>query len=129
MVTAGLRSWYPSLAAPKLTPPVSLFGLAWMILYVMIGVAGWRVWKVVGAGVSLLLWGWQLLLNALWPAAFFGLRLPAAGLLVLLVLLGLIAVIIARFARIDRVAAALFIPYLGWAMYTAYLNAGFWWLN
>ena len=137
-VTAGsIAPWYRTLVRPPGTPADWLFGPVWTVLYVMMGSAAWLVWRHVGAGGTerrraydaLMLWGWQLAVNALWPAVFFGLHAPAAGLLVILVLLALIVLTIRSFARIDRPAAALLVPYLGWSAYATYLNAGFWWLN
>ena len=75
------------------------------------------------------LWGWQLLANALWTPAFFGLHSPAAGLAVILVLLGLVLLTLRDFARVNVPAAVLFAPYALWVTYAAYLNIGFWWLN
>ncbi len=136
-VTAGnIASWYRPLVRPPGAPPDWVFAPVWTVLYVAMGVAAWRVWRL-GAGTperrrgydALLLWGWQLAINALWPAVFFGLHAPAAGLAVILALLALIGLTIRAFARIDRPAAALLVPYLAWCGYATYLNAGFWWLN
>ena len=132
----NVGSWYRTLARPPGSPPNWVFGPIWTTLYVVMGIAAWRVWRHVAnigerplAYDALMLWGWQLAVNALWPAIFFGLHAPAAALLVILVLLALIALTIRAFARIDRPAAALLLPYLAWSSYATYLNAGFWWLN
>lgn len=132
----NVGSWYRTLARPPGSPPNWVFGPIWTTLYVVMGIAAWRVWRHVAnigerplAYDSLMLWGWQLAVNALWPAIFFGLHAPGAALLVILVLLVLIALTIRSFARIDRVAAALLLPYFAWSSYATYLNAGFWWLN
>jgi len=132
----NVASWYGTLARPPGSPPNWVFGPVWTTLYVIMGVAAWRVWRHVAnigerplAYDALMLWGWQLAVNALWPAIFFGLHAPGAALLVILVLLALIALTIRAFARIDRPAAALLLPYLAWSSYATYLNAGFWWLN
>jgi tryptophan-rich sensory protein len=129
LVTPSLRTWYPSLVAPPGTPPTWVFAPVWLALYVMVGIAGWRVWRAVGAGSSLLLWGWQLLLSAVWPTCFLGFRSPLWGLLVVTALVVLIGLTLRRFAWVDRPAAALLVPYLGWVGYAVYLTAGFWWLN
>ena len=134
-VTAtSVRSWYPQLLRPSGTPPNWLFGPVWTVLYGMIGVAAWLVWRqldpVPGRKYAALrLWGWQLLLNALWTPAFFGLRSTGLGLVVILVLVPLIGLTIRAFMRVDHAAAWLMLPYLAWTGYAAYLNAGFWWLN
>ena len=129
-VTAGsLRSWYLSLTPPPGTPPSWVFGPVWSTLYVLIGVSAWLVWRQVGAASALRLWGWQLLLNALWAPAFFGLHSTAAGLAVIVPLLALILLTIAAFARVRADAACLLVPYAAWTAFAAYLNAGFWCLN
>ena len=129
-VTAeAVRDWYPALAAPMGTPPRQVFAPVWTVLYVSIGVAAWLVWLRPGAASALRLWGWQLAVNAAWSAAFFGLRSPALGLVVIVPLLGLIGLTIRVFHRRRPWAAWLLLPYLAWTLYAAYLNTGFWWLN
>ncbi len=121
--------WYLSLIRPPATPPNWLFGPVWTVLYVLIGVSGWLVWRRCGASRPLRVWGWQLAANAVWPAFFFGLRNPALALADILVLLALIAITVRGFARVHRPAALLLVPYLLWTGYATYLNFGFWWLN
>jgi translocator protein len=129
-VTAtSVRGWYLSLTPPPGTPPNWVFGPVWGALYILMGVAAWLVWRQCGASRPIRLWGWQLLLNALWTPAFFGLHSPGLGLLVILALLVLLVLTTRAFVRISRPAAWMMLPYLAWAAYAAYLNAGFWWLN
>ncbi len=125
----SLTRWYAGLAAPPGTPPPWLFGPVWTALYVMIGLAGWRVWRRLGASAPLRLWGWQLALNALWAPAFFGLHSPLAGLVVIAALWPVLLRTIGSFRRVDRVATFLMLPYAGWIGYATWLAAGFWWLN
>lgn len=129
LVTRAVHTWYPSLTAPPGTPPNWVFPLVWTTLYVMIGVAGWLVWRRSGAARPLRLWGWQLAANALWTAAFFGLHNPPLALAVMVVLLVLIGITMQSFARLNRAAMWLMLPYVAWTAFAAYLNAGFWWLN
>jgi translocator protein len=129
LTATGLRTWYLTLTAPPLTPPSWLFGPVWAVLYVLIGLAGWLVWRRAGGTRPVRLWGWQLLANALWTPAFFGLHQPDLGLLVIVAMLVLTALTIHAFARVSRLAAWLMAPYLAWICFAAYLDAGFWWLN
>ncbi len=129
LTSLGLRNWYPSLALPPFTAPAWLFGPAWGVLDLTIGVAGWLVWRRCGASRPVRLWGWQLLANALWTPAFFGLRSPALAAGVLALLLVLILVTIHAFSRISRVSAWLMAPYFAWTGYVAYVTAGILWLN
>ena len=129
-LTAGtVRLWYNALARPPGTPPGWVLAPVWGVLYLMIGTAAWLVWRRVGNASPLRLWGWQLLLNALWTPAFFGLRQPALALAVILTLLVLVVLTARAFARVERRAALLMLPYAAWVAYATYLNLGFWWLN
>lgn len=129
MTAQSVHGWYQAQVHPPGTPPDWVFAPVWTTLYVMIGVAAWLVWKRVGAVPALRLWGWQLLANALWTPAFFGLRNPALGMAVILTMLVLIVMTIRAFFRVERRAALLMVPYLAWACYATWLNFGFWWLN
>jgi tryptophan-rich sensory protein len=129
VVHGAVRGWYASLHAPPGTPPNWVFAPVWSVLYVMVGVAGWLVWRRTGAARPLRLWGWQLAANALWTPAFFGLHNPPLALAVVVLLLVLIGFTIRSFARVQRPAAWLMLPYLAWGCYATYLSAGFCWLN
>ena len=129
ITATSVHTWYLSLVRPPGTPPSWVFGPVWGVLYILMGSAAWLVWRRTGAARPLRLWGWQLLLNALWTPAFFGLRSPMLGLIVIVLLLILLGLTIRAFARVRRLAAWLLAPYLAWTAYAAYLNAGFFWLN
>ena len=129
IVAGPARGWYLSLTRPPGTPPDWLFGPVWTVLYVMIGIAGWFVWRRSTATRPLRLWGWQLAANALWAPAFFAMHSPPLAFAVNLVLLVLIAQTARAFLRVRRLAALLLVPYFAWAGYATYLTAGFWWLN
>jgi tryptophan-rich sensory protein len=129
-VTArSVTTWYASQPHPPGTPPNWVFAPVWTVLYVLIGVSAWLVWRRRGPGRELRLWGWQLAANAAWSPVFFGLHSPAGGLAVMAVLLVLIVLTTASFRRVSPVAACLLAPYAGWTCYAAYLNLGFWWIN
>jgi benzodiazapine receptor len=72
----ALRPWYESLAKPPWTPPGWVFGPVWTILYPLIAIAGWTVWREGRSRIAMLLFLLQLTLNGLWPWLFFGLRRP-----------------------------------------------------
>lgn len=126
---SSVHGWYLSLARPPLTPPNWLFGPVWSVLYLAIAVAAWLVWRQEGHRRALQLWGWQLLANALWTPAFFGLHSPGLGLVVMAVLLVLVALTARAFRPLSRNAALLMLPYGAWTLFAAWLNLGFWWLN
>lgn len=124
-----MATWYLSLTSPPGTPPNWVFGPVWTALYVLIGFAGWRAWRRAGASAAVRLWGWQLFVNALWTPAFFGLHSTAAGLVVIVALWPPLVLTVRAFLNVDRIAAALMLPYAAWTGYATYLAAGFWWLN
>ena len=132
-VSATTR-WYHTLATPPGTPPDWLFAPVWTVLYVLMGVSAWLVWREqdVAPGrtfSALRLWGWQLLANAAWTPAFFGLHSPTLGLAVIVTLLILVALTMLLFRRVSPTAVSLLAPYLVWVGYATYLNAGFVILN
>lgn len=127
--THAVRHWFPALIRPPGTPPTWLFAAVWNGLYPLIGIAGWLAWRRCGPSRPLRLWGWQLAANAAWVPCFFGLRNPGLALAALAGLLVLLGLTLHSFLRIRRGAALLLLPYALWTGYTAYLTAGFWWLN
>ncbi|MBB3590899.1 tryptophan-rich sensory protein [Rhizobium sp. BK529] len=115
--------WYDTLAKPWFTPPNWLFGPAWTILYFLIGIAGARTFEHSRNSPVMMVWIVQLALNFAWSPAFFGLQLPALGLVIIIALLVLIFVFIGLSWRRDRLASVLFIPYGFWVAYATALNA------
>jgi tryptophan-rich sensory protein len=131
--TPQIPSWYAALSKPAFTPPGWVFAPVWTILYLMMGVAlflVWRKWGVAGS-VSIALWafGVQLVLNVLWSAFFFGLQSPVAGFVEILFLWIAIVVTILLFYRISRISAILLVPYLLWVSYAAVLTFSIWRMN
>ena len=125
--------WYTSLNRPPLNPPGWVFGPVWSVLYVTIAIAGWRVWRVEGAGrrrrLGLVLFFVQLVLNALWSWVFFGLHETGWALLEILVLNASIVGMMLVFWRLNRAAAWLLVPYWLWVSFASYLTGGYWVLN
>ena len=122
-------AWYQSLAKPPFNPPNWLFGPAWSILYVLIGIAGARTWLADRTGVAMKLWFAQMLLNYLWSPLFFGIEKPWIALVIIVALLVVILAFIGRRWRGDRAAAALFMPYAAWVAFATLLNASIVYLN
>jgi tryptophan-rich sensory protein len=121
--------WYLTLQKPAWTPPGWLFGPVWTLLYIMIAVAGWRVWRAAGVGPALVVWGTGLALNALWSWLMFGIHRIDLALVDIVALLASIAVFIALAWRVDRVAAWLFVPYVAWVGFATALNFAIWRMN
>ena len=125
----GVREWYPALAKPPHTPPSWVFGPVWTILYGLLAVSLWRVWRQPGAGTAKGLFWALLLANAAWSHLFFGLRRPDLALVDILLYLALLGGMIRELAKLDKAAAWLQAPHLAWVAYASTINAGVWWLN
>ncbi len=124
--------WYNSLAKPSWNPPSSLFAPVWTVLYVLMGIAAWLVWKkagFAGAKVYLTLFLIQLLLNALWSYLFFGAHQPMIAFFEILILWALILLTLLGFWKINPLAGGLLIPYLCWVSFASALNFQLWQLN
>jgi len=129
---AAVREWYPTLIKPNWTPPAWLFGPVWTVLYLMMAVAAWMVWrspKSPERTTSLYLFFIQLALNALWSCFFFTLHSPLLGLIDLSLLWIAIVFTTIFFSRVSPVAGILLIPYLLWSSYALVLNAVIHWMN
>ena len=121
--------WYAALAKPALTPPNWVFPVAWTILYIAIALAGWLTWRAAGISPALVVWGSGLILNALWSYVMFGRHDILLALVDIAALWLAIAAFIALAWPIDRRASYLFLPYLAWVSFAAYLNFAVWQLN
>lgn len=125
--------WYDTLAKPGFTPPNAAFPVVWTILYAMMAVSAWLVWRVPAREsdrkLGLVWFGIQLALNVAWSFAFFWLHSPALGLVVIMLLLAAIVTTIVLFDRSSRAASLLLMPYVLWVSFAAALNFAIWLLN
>lgn len=131
--TRSIPTWYAGLAKPSFNPPNGLFGPVWTLLYLLMGIALFLVWRKAphssGAGLALVLFLVQLLLNVLWSILFFGFRSPALGLGDILLLWAAILATMLLFFRVSPAAGALLVPYLLWVSFASVLNFAIWRLN
>ncbi|MFC7527476.1 TspO/MBR family protein [Actinoplanes sp. GCM10030250] len=126
---AGTAGEYQSLDRPAWAPPSWLFGPVWTVLYVMIAVSGWLVWRRTGWSPALNFYAVQLALNAVWTPIFFGFGQYGLALLDIVVLWVLIGITAWKFRPVSRVAAGLLLPYWAWVSYATALNAAIWLAN
>lgn len=122
--------YYRSLPLPDWAPSADLFGPVWTVLYVLMAVAAWIVWRRwgwTGSKGALNLWVLQLVLNAAWTPVFFGMEDPLLGLVVLVLLLIAVISTITAFWQRSRLAALLMLPYGFWVAYATLLNGVIWW--
>lgn len=125
-------SWYRTLERPTWAPPGWLFGPVWTVLYLLMGIAAWLVWRRGGFGaarLALVLFIVQLVFNGVWSWLFFGLRRPDIALGEIMILWLLIAATAVAFWRHSRAAAWLLAPYLLWVTFAAVLNFAIWQMN
>ncbi|MBS0523905.1 MAG: tryptophan-rich sensory protein [Proteobacteria bacterium] len=121
--------WYRQLVKPSFNPPAWVFAPVWGVLYVLIAIAGWRVWRKGASGGAMKLWWLQLGLNFLWSPVFFAAHRIGLALLVILLLLAAIMAFIGLAWRQERVAGWLFLPYAAWVAFAAMLNGAIFALN
>ncbi len=128
----NVDTWYAALAKPSFTPPDWVFGPVWTVLFLMMALAGWLVWRGHGlerARLALGLFAVQLALNALWSILFFGLRSPGLAMIEIAALWGAILATILAFRARSVPAAWLLVPYFAWVSFAAVLNFNIWRLN
>lgn len=130
---SAIPTWYAALNKPFFAPPNWLFGPAWTLLYFLMGVAFYLIWKqgwkkprVKEAGLFFLA---QLALNFIWSPVFFGLQAPLLGLIVIVALWLLILMTMKKFYPLSRPAFYLLVPYILWVSFATALNAAIWILN
>lgn len=132
-VTAqSVGTWFRTLEKPSFNPPDWVFAPVWTTLYVLIALAGWRVWRLrglAGAPAAMAAYATQLALNLGWSFLFFGAREIGLAFAEVLLLFAAIAVNMALFRRIDRIAGWLLAPYLAWVGFASLLNFALWRLN
>ena len=127
VASVDAASFYAQLSKPSWAPPAWVFGPVWTVLYGLMGIAAWLVWRSPGPKrAALTLFGAQLVANALWSCLFFAWHRGALAAVEILVLLALIAAMIVAFWRISRLAALLLVPYLLWVSFASVLTWVVW---
>jgi tryptophan-rich sensory protein len=118
---------------PAFNPPSWVFAPAWTTLYILMGIALFLVIMEGRKGsdvrIPLVLFGIQLVLNAIWSFAFFGLESPLAGVIVILLLWVFIAATMVTFYPVRKLATVLLIPYILWVSFASVLNYSIYILN
>ena len=125
-------SFYSQLAQPGWAPPPYVFGPVWTVLYVLMAIAAWLVWRSGGFRdnrVALTLFLIQLAPNAVWSWLFFAWHRGALALADIVLLWVLVVATLAAFWRARPLAGVLLIPYLLWVSFAAVLNYAVWQLN
>lgn len=129
---SSVTTWYPNLIKPDWTPDGRTIGYVWTVLYIMMALAAWLVWRSASRArimIPLILWAVQLVFNLGWTYVFFGLRSPSWAFIELVFLWVLVAATTTAFYIHSKPAGWLMLPYLAWVTFAGALNYQIWQLN
>ena len=134
LLIPNISSIYGDLVKPNFSPPSIVFPVVWTILYILMGIASYKVYVLrydnIDVSSALFVYAIQLLLNFLWTFIFFGFKLYGLAFLELVVLVLFVMLTIKRFyKKAGKKAALLLLPYLIWIIYAGVLNFFIWMLN
>lgn len=122
----AIPTWYSHLNKPFFNPPAWLFAPVWTVLYILMGISFYLIWKKgcekQEVGRAMGLFAIQIVLNVLWSFLFFGLHSPLLGFINIVLLLAAIVYTSIKFSQISRTAGYLFIPYILWTSFATILN-------
>lgn len=134
--TAAVTGWYLTLARPVLNPPSWVFAPVWTLLYTLMGIAAYLVFKTktTKANRGYLEWGLtiyvvQLIMNVWWSILFFGQHRLFEATVEIAALWVVILATLIMFAKVKPLAGWLLLPYLGWVTFASYLSYAYWLLN
>ena len=129
----SVNTWYKTVNKPSFNPPDSIFQPVWIAIFVLIGIASYRIWQrrnhIASFPRTVAIYAMQLILNIMWSFIFF--RTHDIGLALFEIIIFLIIIVInARvFYKIDKTAGLLFIPYILWVSFATILNYNIFILN
>jgi len=129
----AIPTWYTKLKKPSFNPPNWIFGPVWTLLFILMGIAAFLVWrqgfdkKEVKTALGIFIF--QLFLNLFWSIIFFGIHNPAVAFTEIISLWSAILALILAFYQISKTSAYLLIPYILWVSFAAYLNYAIWQLS
>ena len=129
----SVKTWYLTINKPAFNPPGSLFGPVWSVLYTLMGIALYLIWKSPADNkyrkTALIFFAIQLVLNGTWSLLFFGMQNPLLAFIDIVILWIFIVLSIVYFYKISKAAAFLLLPYIAWTSFAAVLNFFLWRLN
>ena len=127
-----INGWYATLDKPSFNPPNWIFGPVWGVLFLLMAIAAWLVWRRFGfkrAPAAMMVFLVQLVANVMWSILFFGMHSPSMAFYGICVLWSLIVSTIMLFWKKSPLAGSLLLPYLGWVTFAGLLNFWIWRLN
>ncbi len=131
LLTMNSMGFYETINKPPLAPPGFLFPIVWGLLYILMGVSSYLVWreKTAKSRMALYIYAVQLVLNFVWPLIFFNGRMFLFAFVWLLILLVTVIIMTIKFYEINKIAGFLQIPYILWLAFASYLNLAIFLLN
>lgn len=128
----SVPEWYETLNRPSFNPPNWIFGPVWTILYILMGISLFLIWKQNSSkerNLAILIFLSQLMLNFFWSFIFFYFNMIGFALIEIILLWINIVIMIVLFYKIKPIAAYINIPYLLWVTFATVLNASYFLLN
>ncbi len=129
----SVKTWYTTINKPSFNPPNWIFAPVWTTLYVLMGIASFRVWKNRKTAEwfhwAIVIYIVQLIFNLMWSFIFFELHQVGFALIEIVLLLLLIIINAFIFYRFDKLAGWLFLPYFLWVSFATYLTYSIFILN
>jgi translocator protein len=122
LFTSSVTGWYSALAKPSFNPPSWVFGPAWAVLYLLMGISLYLVWNSKHEKTAMVIFGIQLFLNAAWSIIFFGFRNVFLAFVDIILLWIFILITMILFYRVNKTSFYILIPYLAWVSFAALLN-------
>lgn len=123
---SAISTWYVYLNKPFFSPPNWVFGPTWTLLYTLMGISTYLIWRKYRFGKKAhkfyQAYSIQLVLNALWSILFFGLKWVGGAFIEIIVMWYFIYRSIHEGTKLDARAAYLLYPYLAWVSFASFLN-------
>jgi tryptophan-rich sensory protein len=135
--TPSIGTWYATLVRPSFSPPNWIFAPVWTILFALMGIALFLVWKNISSRsddgrekkVAIQVFVAQLCLNVMWSIIFFGLHSPGGALILIASLWMTIVATMLSFYKVSKAASFLLLPYFIWVSFAGILNFAIWYIN
>ena len=128
----AVPEWYETLNRPSFNPPNWLFGPVWTILYILLGISLFLIWKQSASkkrNLAIFVFLLQMALNFAWSFIFFSFNMIGFALIEIILLWISIIIMLVLFYKIKPVASFINIPYLIWVTFATILNASYYILN
>ncbi len=130
---SSIEGWYITLNKPWFNPPNWIFGPVWTLLYLMMGIAFFLIWKSGAPAdtkkIAMTAYFVQLAFNFAWSLIFFYMEQPGWALVDILLMWAAIFYTIIAFGKISTSAAWMLVPYISWVSFATVLNFAIWKLN